>query len=156
MRNILLIFALLFFFSSYSFAQNQKKLFELRLLKFEKNGVDYTNWIAERKQSFIFYTNDGEDYLTNYCNSCTDNTQSHGRVYNFTEYDSGAETDKQYAFTHYTFTWRYFNSYDNESGSADMNLFIIHKPNGSTFILKMILSNMDILKYEGYIEETVK
>jgi hypothetical protein len=156
MRNILLIFILLFSFSAFSFAQEQEKLFELRILEFDNNGEDYTSWIAERKQSFIIYTNEGEDYLANYCNSCTDNTQSYGKIYNFEKIDSGEETDKQYAFTHFTFTWRYFNNYDNKSGSADMSLFIIHKPNGSTFTLKMILSNMEVLIYKGYIEESLK
>ncbi len=156
MKNILLIFILLVSFSSYSSAQNQEKLFELRILEFDNNGVDYTTWIAERKQSFIFYKNEGEEYLANYCNTCTDNTQSYGRVYNFKEIDSGKETDKRYAFSHLTFTWRYFNNYDNKSGSADMSLFIIHKPNGSTFTLKMILSSMEVLIYKGYIEESLK
>jgi hypothetical protein len=110
MKNILLIFILLFSFSTYSLAQDQEKIFELRILEFDNNGEDYTSWVAERKQSFIFYEKDGENYLANYCNNCTDNTQSYGRVYSFEAVDSGEETEKEYAFNHSTFIWRYFNN----------------------------------------------
>ncbi len=156
MKKIFLIITISLCCCTFSLAQNQKKLFELRILEFTKNGEDYTSWIAERKQSFIFYIHDGEDYLANYCNSCTDNTQSHGRVYNFNEVSSAKETDKQYGYTNYSFTWRYFNSYDNKSGSADVKLFVVYKPNGNTFTMKVILSNMDVMIYKGYIEESMK
>jgi hypothetical protein len=47
------------------------------------------------------------------------------------------------------------NDYDDKKGTATVQLIKIFKPQGITFILKIIPENLDVIVYKGYIEGSI-
>lgn len=118
------------------------------------NGVDNTPILLDQGAYTVFYTskNDGLIYMANYWEK--DNTQSYGPMYSAAN-DSYNETVETYKADIFNFNWRYINDYDDKKGTAKVQLTKIYKPQGITFILKIIPENLDVIIYKGYMDGTV-
>jgi hypothetical protein len=119
------------------------------------NGIDNTPILLDQGAYSVFYTlndDEGTIYMANYWEK--DNTQSYGPMYS-TENNSFDETIETYKADLFNFNWRYINDYDNKKGTAKVELTKIYKPQGITFILKIIPENLDIIIYKGYMDGTV-
>ena len=118
------------------------------------NGVDYTPTYLDQGGYLTFYTsdNDGLIYMANVWPK--NGSQSYGPMYSnkTTSYNETYETYKADIFN---FKWHYINTYNTKKGTADVQLTKIYKPQGVAFILKMIIENLDIDIYKGYMEGTI-
>jgi hypothetical protein len=65
------------------------------------------------------------------------------------------ETYEDYKADFFYFNWRYMNDYNDKKGTATVQLIKIFKPQGITFILKIIPENLDVIVYKGYIEGSI-
>ncbi len=128
-------------------AQRQEEIARFVILESNFNGTDITDWSIANGNYFVFYVDEGELFLAN----VTNNNQSYGRISSFTE-TRHKETYETYAADIFKFRWRYINTYDSKRGSAVMELIKIYKPQAVAFELKMIVENMDIFIYKGYME----
>ncbi len=116
-----------------------------------KNGFDNTTTILEQGAYTVFYTfeNDGLIYMANYWPK--NKSQSYGPMYSTktTSYNETYEADI------FNYNWRYTNDYDGKSGIAKIQLTKIYKPQGVSFILKIIPENLDVIVYKGYMEGSI-
>ena len=129
-------------------AQKQQELARFIVLEANSNGIDYTDWALERNNYLIFFLNEyGELCFSNVTNS----GQSYGSVSNL-RHEEVEETHSSYGADYYTFRWRYINDYDYKKGSAIVELTKIYKERAVAFELKMIIENMDVLIYKGYMQ----
>jgi hypothetical protein len=118
------------------------------------NGIDNTPTILDQGAYTVFYTfqNDGLIYMANYWPK--NDSQSYGPMYS-AETNSLNETYETYKADIFYYNWRYTNDYDGKSGTAQVQLTKIYKPNGVAFILKIIPVNLDVIVYKGYMEGTI-
>jgi hypothetical protein len=117
------------------------------------NNQDLTAFDIKRGGQFVFYKDtDGDVMLSNVATN--DNNQSYGQIIDF-KCSTEPASDKYYEATTCTFIWNYQNNYDNKSGYATCKLNKIYKPQGVTFELFIVLSNLDLLKYKGYMKGTL-
>jgi hypothetical protein len=118
------------------------------------NGIDNTPTILDQGAYTAFYTfdNDGLIYMANYWPK--NDSQSYGPMYS-AETNSLHETYETYKADIFYYNWRYTNDYDGKTGTAKVQLTKIYKPQGVAFILKIILENLDIIVYKGYMEGTI-
>jgi len=129
-------------------AQRQKELAKFIVLEANSNGIDYTDWALEKDNYLIFFLNEhGELCFSN----VTNGGQSYGSVSNM-KHQGIKESYNSYGADFYTFRWRYINDYDDKKGSAIVELTKIYKQQAVAFEIKMIIENMDILIYKGYME----
>jgi hypothetical protein len=152
MKNLLLflVFSLLGF---KSFSQ-QETLAKFIVLEFKNNGQDYTNWSLDRSQYIVFFVNEDKKLcMANVCGTCK-NEQSYGNLYHLDNKSYG-ETNTTYKMDIFKYRWQYFNTYDNKTGSAIIELTKVYKPQGVAFEMKMIIENLDILTYKGYMEGSI-
>lgn len=136
-----------------SFAQEQTVLAKFKITEAKKNGVDVSNYYFERKQYFVFYF----DKYKQFCManvSGVNSDQSYGRLYSMQK-EHIAETKNTYQINVFNFRWKYYNTYDNASGYASISLTKVYKPQGVMFILKMVLTNLDVVEYKGFMEGTL-
>ncbi len=155
MRNLFKIVLMLFVFTN-SFSSNaqQKILAKFIVTDASANGVDITPEALENGQYIVFYTGDDEDVInmSNYWEKV--DSQSYGPMY-ATKTDEIKESDETYKADIFNFKWRYINTYDSKKGTASVTLTKVYKPQGVTFIIKIIPENLDILIYKGYMEGTI-
>ncbi len=118
------------------------------------NGKNNTQILLDQGAYTVFYTfqNDGLIYMANYWPK--NNSQSFGPMYSAetTRYN---ETYENYKADVFNYNWRYTNDYDDQSGTAKVQLTKIYKPEGVVFILKIIAENRDVIIYKGYMEGTI-
>jgi len=118
------------------------------------NGVDTTPTLLEAEAFTVFYRVEESDllYMANVWPK--NNTQSYGPMYSI-EQTTKEETYEEYKADYFYFNWRYVNDYDEKKGTAKVQLIKIYKPQGITFILKIIPENLDVIMYKGYMEGTI-
>ena len=153
MKKIFITVTFLMSISIISNAQKQEDLAKFIITEATSNGNDISQWYFQRKQFLIFYNNkEGQLCLADV--SGINDDQSYGRVYSLKS-ESMNETETSYKVDVFSFRWRYFNSYNSETGYATLLLTKIYKPAGVIFSIKMVLSNLDVLKIKGYMEGTL-
>lgn len=151
MKKSITIILLLTFLSSYC---QQKTLAKFIITDASHNGNDTTEIYLEAGGYIAFYTQaDGNLYMTNIM-SKRKNSQSFGRLYS-SEHSMLKETYENYEADIFFYRWRYNNTYNNNKGTATIELTKIYKPQGVTFICKIIPENLDVLIYKGYMEGTL-
>ena len=113
---------------------------------------DLTWFDTEREGYFIFIELDNQ---LNLCNMSANNDDySFGTILDIKS-EKTEETDDTYESATYKFRWKYYNTYDDETGYANINFEKIYKPQGTIFKLTMILPNLDVYIYKGYMEGTL-
>lgn len=134
-------------------AQKQEDLAKFIITEATSNGSDISQWYFQRKQFLIFYNNKENNLCLANVSGINDD-QSYGRVYSLKS-ETMNETETSYKADVFSFRWRYFNSYNSETGYATVSLTKIYKPAGVIFSIKMVLPNLDVLKIKGYMEGTL-
>jgi hypothetical protein len=116
------------------------------------DGIDMTPTLLKAGAYTVFYTNldDNLIYMANvWPNS---KSQSYGPMY-------GAESKKgtyeNYEAEFFNFNWKYTNTYDDETGTAKVEVIKIYKPQGVAFNLKIITPDLTIIIYKGYMDGTI-
>ena len=137
-----------------SLKAQQKMIAKFIITDASINGVDNTPTILDQGAYTVFYTsdNDGHIYMANYWPK--NGTQSYGPMYSSSK-TTHEETYETYQADIFYFNWRYINDYDTKKGTAKVQLIKIFKPQGVAFTLKIILENLDIIVYKGYMEGTI-
>ncbi len=133
-----------------AFAQKQETLAKFKITEATNNGEDISQWYFERKQYMVFYKN-GDGYLCFANVSGINNEQSHGWVFSL-RHDRLPESDKNYQADFFTFRWKYYNTYDFQTGYATVSFVKLYKAAGVAFYLKMVLPYLDVLEFNGYME----
>ncbi|OWK73100.1 hypothetical protein CBW16_10060 [Flavobacteriaceae bacterium JJC] len=140
---------ILFIFLAIPLLGQQKTLAKFTITESTENGKDNTAFDIERGGYFVIYQKDSELYLANVANVWKQ--QSFGRILNL-EVETLEETENEFQADVFNFRWKYFNDYDERTGYATIRLSKIYKPQGVLFTLKMVLPNLDVLTYKGYME----
>lgn len=150
MKKIITTLFLFVIFLGYS---QQETLAKFTITDATINGYDTTETYLDAGGYIVFYTQpDDKLYMANVMSNRK--TQSFGRLYS-SEHSKLKETYENYEADIFYFKWRYINDYDNKKGTATIELIKIYKPQGVTFICKIIPENLDILIYKGYMEGTL-
>ena len=115
------------------------------------NGEDVTPEVVKNKAYTVFYTLKGREefYMANYFSEA--DSQSFGLLYD-SNLEVFEETEEEYKTDVLTSSWRYTNDYDDKKGTAKIKLIKIYKPQGIIFELTIILENLDLIVYKGYME----
>ncbi len=149
-----LVVTLLVLFPLIALGQQQKTLAKFIITESTLNGNDNTQFDISRGGYFVFYENV-------YKKLCFANVaknwdqQSYGQLYNLSS-ETEKETATTYEATTFIYRWKYYNSYDSKTGYATIRLTKIYKPQGVVFTLKMILPNLDVLTYTGYMDGSLR
>jgi hypothetical protein len=150
-RTLLILVVLLALKPDY--AQSQDTTIKMVILDAKINGVGMSEWYLERKQFLAIYTNsDGEICFANVSQS--NDEQSYGETFDF-EVEETAETDSTYQGKDLLFSWKYSNTYDSKEGTAKIKINLIFKPQGVVFHCNMMLENLEVCEYTGYVEGTL-
>lgn len=154
------IFGLLAFFSLLVSATAQqktsKKTTPVRYIITESkiNEVDRTEFDLNREGflSFVELKETGEFNLVN--SSAINDEFSYGPISKL-EFSETEETEEEYRSDTVEFNWHYYNSYDDVSGYASVKLIRVFKPQGIIFTMIIVLTNLDVIEYSGYVEGSV-
>jgi hypothetical protein len=118
------------------------------------NETDNTAFDLDR-EGFLTFINleDTDDlYLVN--DSKVYDTFSYGPISKI-ERKETFETNELFASDTFIFKWHFRNSYDEKSGYASVKFIRIFKPQGTIFSMYIVLPNLDLIEYSGYIEGSV-
>ena len=150
------IFLLLTVLPLISYSQNQKseELAKFIITEATINNEDVTEYHLEQSACIVFYSvkNDDLVYMANYWEK--NNTQSYGPMI-ARKTRKNKETEEDYKSDEFYFSWRYTNTYDGKIGTAKVALTKIYKPNGISFVIKIIPENLDVIVYSGYMEGSI-
>ena len=134
-----------------SFTQEQKIIAKMGILDARFNGVDFTDWSISQKNYLVLFINE-DDKLS--LSNVTEQGQSFGIV-SLIDHQSFPKTKEGYKSDLFKMRWSYNNTYDEKNGSAIIELMVTDKPHAQIYELKMILENMDVNVYKGYIDGSV-
>lgn len=144
---VILLFA---FWPLLTLSQKQETLSKFIITESTINGKDKTDFDINRGGYFVFYKNDKNELcFANYSKYTKD--QSYGRVHNLSV-KKQKESSSSYKSDIFNYRWKYYNTYDANTGYATITLIKIYKPQGIAFSLRMILPNLDVSNYKGYME----
>jgi hypothetical protein len=120
----------------------------------KRNEVDQTEFDLDREGFFMFMELDEPGTLHMINSSAVYDAFSYGPISKI-EHTETEETEELFASDNFDFKWHYSNTYDDNTGYATVNLKKVYKPQGIVFYLTMILPNLDILEYTGFIKGSV-
>jgi hypothetical protein len=149
MKKYNFILVLVIFLSEIFCTNAQQKTIKMVILDAKQNGSNISEWYLKRNQYLSIYTNKNELGFANV--SSTNNEQSYGGIFGL-EVEDTAETDSTYKGKDIHFSWKYKNNYDSKEGTAKMNISLVYKPQGTVFYCHMMLENLDLYEYTGYLE----
>ena len=140
--------------SSFLCYSQSKTLAKFRITEATDDGQDVTEWYYNRGQQIVFYLcDDGSLCLSNF--SERENEQSYGGLTSLGKVETLPETRTTFKIDIFKFRWNYFNTYDSKRGWATVSMYKIYKPQGVVFNMKVALSNLNIMKYKGYMEGSI-
>lgn len=146
-RFILLIIVLLL--SVFDIRAQDQVYFKVTV--FNVNGTDLNSLAIESDIALSFYS-DSENNLMFANIHRAKNSQSYGRIYSVKE-KKREETEEEYGFNEIKFTWKFFNTYDSDQGTAAVTFTRVFIGNSVKFYCEIInLDTNEILKMEGYQE----
>jgi hypothetical protein len=151
MKSLWILFSSLVF-SICAWGQ-QETLARFRITEAKLGNTDASQYYFNRKQYFAFYVNEDKEMMMANVSGTTDE-QSYGRLYSM-DMKEEEETDQHYKTQTFSFRWNYHNNYDKETGYASVALIKIYKPQGVIFVLRMVLPNLEVSEYKGYMEGTI-
>lgn len=131
----------------------QETLARFRITEAKIGKTDASQYYFNRKQYFAFYVNEEKEMLMANVSGTTDE-QSYGRLYSL-DMKEEEETDEHYKTQTFSFRWNYHNNYDKETGYATVVLMKIFKPQGVIFVLRMLLPDLEVGEYKGYMEGSI-
>lgn len=149
MKKYLLLIILIV--TSIGFVNAQDIDVTYKVTNYEINGENLDNLALNADVSLSFYMcSNGSLCFTNHWRK--NNTQSYGGVYSLKKREI-SETNTTYSATEFKFTWRFYNSYNSDRGSAAVTLTNIYIGNTVKFIAEIIvLETNEVLTFKGYLE----
>lgn len=120
----------------------QEDDFVLSIIQAEIDGEDYSELYCQMDAFLAFYNRDGVAYFA----SCWQKagTQSYGRV-TLLEQD---ETEDEMTSV---ILWKYANTYDDETGTAQILLRLTRRPVSVAFELSILTESAKMLMFKGYV-----
>lgn len=133
------------------FAQEQKIIARMGILDARFNGVDFTDWSISQKNYLVLFINEDDKFCLS---NVTEQGQSFGTI-SLIDHQNYPKTKEGYKSDLFKMRWSYNNTYDEKKGSAIIELMVTDKPHAQIYELKMVLDNMDVNVYKGYIDGSV-
>jgi hypothetical protein len=149
----LLLIIMMLCLADNTYAQKQKIDIKMVVLDAKQNGNNISDLYLKRKQFLTIYNNEDNELLFANVSGVNDD-QSFGDMFG-TETKDQAETDTTFRAKDISFSWKYINNYDKKQGTATVNINLIFKPQGTVFYCHMMLENLDVYEYTGYVEGTL-
>lgn len=148
MKKIIIIFIFLFTVT-FSYGQ-QETLAIFKITEATENGDDVTKLHVDSSGYIVFFTEpDGALFMANVRPDL--DSQSYGELTPI-KYDKPKENNNRI----FLYTWNYRNSYNNNSGTATVELFKLYKPQGGiTYSCKITTDKLIFLTYKGDFNENI-
>lgn len=148
-RYILMLFCLV----KLTIAQDshwQKTILHFEIEEAAINGEDYTNAFTKQKAYMAFYKVDNDSVLLMALVWQKEGSQTWGRVQPHSvictnEMYEGFKSERSY------YRWDYKNSFNDNTGSALVELIKVVKPEGLYYVMKVFLHGFDLAIYKGYL-----
>ncbi len=131
--------------------QEDRQITKFIITDASTNGVDNTAEILEEKAFIVFYSVENDDLLYMSHVWPKHESQSYGPIYSVKS-ESEKETYEEYKADFFNFDWLYIAGYEDKKGTAKVQLIKVHKPQGISYVLKIIPSNLEVIIYKGYLE----
>ena len=154
MKRILFIFLAILPSLIYGQPESKIELAKFIITDAKYNGVDNTSILLNAEAFIIFYTT-GTDELLYMANVRPySNSQSFGPIYKV-ESKNREESDEYYKTDFIYFNWQYANTFNDKTGTAQVQVTKIYKPQGVEFVIKIIPENLDEAIYKGDMNGTI-
>lgn len=154
MKKILFIFLTILPSLIYCQPESKTELAKFTITEAKFNGVDKSSLLLDAEAYIIFYTT-GTDELLYMANvRSNSNSQSFGPIYGV-ESKNREESDEYYKTDFINFNWQYANTYNDKTGTAQVQVTKIYKPQGVEFVIKIIPENLDEAIYKGRMDGTI-
>lgn len=147
------LFTLLFVACLYTGTATAQKLehlkdedFVMSIIQVEIDGEDYSESYCRAEAFLVFYSRDSVAYFANVWPKA--GTQSYGGAILLDLH----ETDDEMTTV---IQWKYANTYDDETGTAQIVLRLINRPVSVAFELFIITEKAEMLMFKGYVNDSL-
>lgn len=121
--------------------------------KFSGGGEDLISGILESKGFIRFYKFPNEDLLNLSIEFEVDTSALYGYLLDF-EYEEYPAEGDYVPYEKMSFKWQVHDDFENTDYVWPGELLVYHKPNAEIYTLKLINTEGNLIKVEGYIEGT--
>jgi hypothetical protein len=121
--------------------------------KFSGGGEDLTSSILESKSFIRFYKFPNEDLLNLSIEFEVDTSALYGYLLDF-DYEEYPAKEDYVPYEKMTFKWQVHDDFENIDYVWPGELFVYHKAHADIYTLKLINTDGNLIKVEGYIEGT--
>jgi hypothetical protein len=132
-------------------AQEQRTLYDFRIIRGTMNEVDVTKWLLDAEMHTVFYRTLEDSALMLANVSYNTDTQSYGTITLTREIEYG-ETEEGDPVTTYYQDWSFANNYDDETGIAKVKAIFTFKPDATYLTLYIVPNDLRVLIYHGIAE----
>jgi hypothetical protein len=151
-KNYFVVIAVILCFCQSIRAQTEfEEIFVIQ--KFSGGGEDLTAGVLESKSFIRFYKFPNEDLLNLSIEFEADTSALYGYLLDF-EYDEYPANGDYVPHEKMTFKWQVHDDFENADYVWPGELFVYHKANVDIYTLKLINTDGNLIKVEGYIEGT--
>lgn len=149
-----MLFVLLLLGSTFQTLLGQTEFEQIFVIqKFENNGENLTFKILDRNNFFRFYNLPNDESLYLNFEAVGDTSMMYGFLDNF-QFEEFPSQNQNVPFDKLTFSWVFHDDFDNEDLIWPGELIVYHKSTVDAYTLKLINTNGNLIKVEGYIEGT--
>lgn len=154
-NQVLLTFILLMVnvcFSTSVKAQSSNIFAKVNVFRAIVNGENLTNYSIDNNHCFLFYKQGTDVIFEN--NILKANSKSFGRISNIEVKRVKEKRENVFPYsTVYHFKWYWKNTYDNETGLADVFLKVVDSNEGTAVRIAIIGDDLeDVLEYGGILK----
>lgn len=159
LKNFLILFFCII--SAQSQEETSKTITKYIITHASQNDIDITEDLLKEKSYLVLYKNNNPEsdpdkeelFFANVWD--VSESQSYGRIYNL-DSSQTPETEDSYKTSTLNFNWSYQNSYNDKSGTAKVKISNVFKPAGITFSITIVAEDLEIFKYKGYVDGSLK
>lgn len=151
-------FTLFFAACLFSVAANAQKLerltdddFVLSIIQVTIDGKDCTEVFLENEAFLALYERDGKLYFANCWQKA--GTQSYGSI---TILEHKENNDAEYPTETTSLLWRYANTYDDKTGTANILMRLTYRPISVAFELSILTESAELLIFKGYVNGSLE
>lgn len=152
MKKISFSLCFLFLYLGHLKAQSDDSIILYKVTNYTANGEKMDELALKKDIALAFlYDDDGNLIFAN-CWRKSD-SYSHGRVYSFKKTSSGEESETKHKSEVYLFTWKYQNTYDDETGEASVRFTKVFIGSVVKFQCEIVsIKDNSTLVLKGYLE----
>ena len=118
------------------------------------NNENMTPIVVGQNACTVFYKPDNDNHLLMANYWAVNKSQSYGAIYSVAKPKRNT-TYKGYKADKFNFIWQYFNTYNDDSGTADLEIIKQYKPTGTEYILLITLQNKETIVYIGAMQGNI-